>query len=107
MKPHPAHVRRLAEIERCRCEGFERVGRLSDREFLLIGLALYAGEGGKTPGEVRFANSDPRMILFFVTWLRRFFDVDERRLRMRLYLHADLVLETAVAFWSRPEGHPN
>ena len=24
--------------------------------------------------QVRFANTDPRMILFFVTWLRRFFD---------------------------------
>ena len=100
MTPHPWHLRKLAEIERCRREGVERIGQLSEREFLVLGLALYAGEGGKTQGEVRFANSDPSMILVFITWLRRFFEVDELRLRMRLYLHEDLDLEAAVEFWS-------
>ena len=72
----------------------------------MLGLALYAGEGGKTNGEVRFANSDPRMILVFVTWLRHFFDVDESRLRMRLYLHADLDLDAAIEFWSQLTAMP-
>ena len=69
---------------------------MSERELLILGVALYAGEGGKTDGEVRFANSDPRMICR----VRRrgcadFFDVDEARLRMRLYLHDDLDLDAA------------
>ena len=59
MKPHPSHLRKLVEIERCRREGVERVGRLTEREFLMLGLALYAGEGAKTDGDLRFANSDP------------------------------------------------
>lgn len=100
MKPHPMHVAKLAEIERCRQEGIERIGTLSEREFLVLGLALYAGEGGKTNGEIRFANSDPRMIVTFATWLRHFFEIDESRLRMRLYLHADLDVESAIAYWS-------
>jgi hypothetical protein len=106
MKPHPHHVRKLAEIERCHRDGIELIGQLSEREFLVLGLALYAGEGGKTDGEVRFANSDPRMILVFITWLRRFFEVDEARLRMRLYLHADLDVDAAVRFWSALTGVP-
>ena len=53
-----------------------------------------------------FANTDPRMILFFCAWLRRFFEVDERRLRIRLYLHEGLDLEAAEAFWSRVTGVP-
>jgi hypothetical protein len=57
------------------------LGRLSEREFLVAGVALYAGEGSKTDGDVRFANSDPRMIVFFCSWLRRFFEIDEARLR--------------------------
>ncbi len=69
MKPHPLHVACLAEIERCRIEGIERIGQLSEREFLVLGLALYAGEGSKTRNDISFANSDPRMILLFVTWL--------------------------------------
>jgi hypothetical protein len=107
VKPHPLHVRKLAEIERCRQEAEQRIGRLSEREFLVLGLALYAGEGGKRPGGVKFANSDPRMILAFVTWLRRFFDVDEQRLRVKLYLHEDLDLATAIEFWSALTGIPD
>lgn len=41
------------------------------------------------------------MILFFVTWLRRFLEVDESRLRIRLYLHEGLDLAGANQFWSR------
>jgi hypothetical protein len=40
------------------------------------------------------------MIDFFTRWLRRFFEIDESRLRMRLYLHEGLDLEQANRFWS-------
>jgi hypothetical protein len=93
-------VARLREIEALRHEGVARVGELSRKEHLVAGAALYAGEGAKTDGVVKFANSDPRMILFFATWLRTFFSVDESRLRLRLYLHQGLDLVEATAFWS-------
>ena len=48
-----------------------------------------------------FANSDPRMVAFFCSWLRHFFQVDESRLRVRLYLHQGLDLAAAIAFWRR------
>ena len=99
-KPSSLHVRKLAEIERCRQEGIERIGELSEREFFVLGLALYAGEGSKTSDKIYFANSDPRLILLFVTWLRRFFPVDESRLRVKLYLHEGLDLDAAKEFWS-------
>jgi transcriptional regulator with XRE-family HTH domain len=87
-------------------EGRARVGRLSEREFLIAGVALYAGEGTKRDGAVRFANSDPRMIVFFCYWLRRFFEVDESRLRVRLYLHEGLDLAATIAYWSMLTGVP-
>jgi transcriptional regulator with XRE-family HTH domain len=99
-KPSSLHVRKLAEIEQCRAEGMERIGTLSEREFLVLGLALYAGEGSKTDDKIYFANSDPRLILLFVSWLRRFFEVDESRLRIKLYLHDGLDLDAANEFWS-------
>jgi transcriptional regulator with XRE-family HTH domain len=95
-----------AEIDRLLEEGKERIGALSDREFLVAGAALYAGEGSKTDGEVKFANSDPRMIAFFLAWLRHFFDVDESRLRLRLYLHQGLDLDVANEFWFTLTGIP-
>ena len=72
----------------------------------MLGLALYAGEGSKTTGEVRFANRDPRMIVIFIRWLRHFFQIDESRLRVRLYLREDLDVAAAVDFWSTLTGVP-
>lgn len=51
-------LRRQAEIDRLLAEGRERIGRLSARDFLIAGVALYAGEGAKTGNAVVFANSD-------------------------------------------------
>jgi hypothetical protein len=99
-RPHPLHVAKLAEIERCRLEGLDRIGRLSEREVLLVGAALYLGEGFKTGGTVGMANTDPAVLRAFVLWLRRCFGVDEGRLRVRLYLHHGLDESAATAFWS-------
>jgi hypothetical protein len=104
--PNRLQVAKQAEIESLLAEGRRRVGRLSEREFLVAGAALYAGEGSKRDREVGFANSDPRMILFFLAWLRHFFGIDEERLRLRLYLHEDLDLDAAIRFWSSMTNIP-
>jgi hypothetical protein len=99
-------VAKLAQIEELRVDGIGRIGELDRKQFLVAGVALYAGEGAKTDGCIAFANSDPRMIRFFVAWLRHLFDIDESRLRLRMYLHAGLDLEVANAFWSNLTGIP-
>ncbi len=106
--PRPNKLRRakLAQIEALRAEAQVRVKELSDQEFLVAGLALYAAEGNKRDGEVAFANTNPRMIQFFCGWLRRFFEIDESRLRLRLYLHQGLDIDEANAFWSGLTGIP-
>lgn len=105
-RPHPWIARKEAEIAALLEEGRTRIGRMTDQELLIAGTALYAGEGAKTDGTVHFANSDPRMITLFCTWLRRFFEIDEDRLHVRLYLHQGLDLEGANAFWSALTGIP-
>lgn len=105
-RTHPWRARREAEIERLKGEARERFGAMDERDFFVAGVALYAGEGAKTDGAVRFANSDPRMILFFCTWLRRFFQIDESRLRLCLYLHEGLDLDAANEFWSNLTDMP-
>jgi hypothetical protein len=96
-RPHPAHEAKLRQIEALNREGAERIGKLDERAFLAAGAALYAGEGSK--GELSFANS-PEMVRFFCTWLRRFFEIDEARLRVRVYLHLGLDLDAVEQFWS-------
>jgi hypothetical protein len=85
--------RKQAEIEELSVEAATQIGRLSDREFLVAGAALYAGEGAKGDGVVLMANTNPHIIAFFCAWLRRFYDIDETRLRVRLYLHQGLDLD--------------
>jgi hypothetical protein len=105
-RPHPQHLAKLAEIEACNLEGIGRIGTLSDEAFLAAGAALYAGEGSKTQAKVTFANTAARMIAFFCAWLRRFFAVDEARLRVRVYLHQGLDIDAAEQFWSEVTGVP-
>src|SRR5262249_6817140 len=103
---HPARIAKLRQIDELNASGIERIGILSDEAFLVAGVALYAGEGSKREGCVVFANTDDRMISFFCTWLRRFFTIDEARLRGRIYLHEGLDLEASETFWSRISGIP-
>jgi transcriptional regulator with XRE-family HTH domain len=105
-RPSRLALDKQAEIEHLLAQGRVCVGELSERDFLVAGIALYAGKGAKADGVVKFANSDPRMIESFCAWLRRFFVVDESRLRIYLYLHAGLDLDGAVAFWSDLTGTP-
>ena len=104
--PNTLQRRKQAEIDRLLAEGRQRVGRLSEREFLVAGIALYAGEGAKRDGQILFANSNPRMVAFFCAWLRRFFQIDESRLRVRLYLHEGLDLAASTIYWSQVTGIP-
>ncbi|MEY2567167.1 MAG: hypothetical protein QOE35_1696 [Actinomycetota bacterium] len=102
--PNVLQRRKAAEIERLLAEGRERIGVLAEREFLVAGAALYAGEGAKD--RLKFANTSPEMIGFFCRWLRYFFEVDESRLRGQIYLHEGLDIDAATAWWSEITGIP-
>ena len=40
------------------------------------------------------------MIQFFCSWLRRYFPIDEGRLRIRVYLHEGRSIDAAERYWS-------
>lgn len=105
-KAHPQHLAKLAEIEELSAQAVEALGTLSNQAFLAAGAALYAGEGSKSDGKVNLTNTNPELVSFFCAWLRRFFDVDESRLRVTLYLHEGLDLDAAEHFWSGVTGIP-
>ena len=52
---------------------------------LICGI-LYVCEGSKYPSTrcLSFANSDPKMMKFFLSMLRKYFDVDEKKFRCRV-----------------------
>lgn len=67
---HPLRRRKLAEIAECHEWGRKQIVELSDRDLLIAGTALYAGEGVKRDGEVALANTDPALVRLFLRWLR-------------------------------------
>ena len=72
--PSSLHLRKLEEIETLDAATVAEIGQMTDREFLMAGIALYAGEGSKTDGSIKFANTNPALVVLFLAWLRRFFD---------------------------------
>ena len=95
-RPHPAHTAKLRQIEELDELGIKRIGTLGEDAFLVAGVALYAGEGAKGDGDGRVReHRRSRWSPFFCAWLRRFFVIDESRLRVRVYLHEGLDLEAA------------
>lgn len=105
-RPNKLQRQKHRQIQELLEDGRRSIGRLSERDFLITGVALYAAEGAKRDGDLKFANSDPRFIYFYCRWLRHFFEIDESRLRIMLYLHEGLDLEAANEYWSRITGIP-
>jgi hypothetical protein len=71
-----------------------------------IGAMLYWGEGYKGSIEypakiLDFTNSDPDMILLFLTFLRNRFKLDENKFRVLLYCYSDQSVPELVSFWSQ------
>ena len=68
-------------------EGAKGLGKLSDRDILMIGFGLYWGEGYKYEnGEFGFTNSNPHMIRFYFKWLK-LWNVEKDSLIFRLTLN--------------------
>lgn len=84
---------------------------ISKRDVWLIGIALYWAEGSKekengTKSGVKFSNSDPKMILLFIEWLKNTFSIDNSSLVYELYIHETANIEKAQAYWSQALSVP-
>lgn len=71
-----------------------------------IGVMLYWGEGCKSDkmSIVDFANSDKDMIMLFLKFLRNICGVDEKKLRVFPYFHANQNSDKNINYWSKVTG---
>lgn len=84
-----------------------RIPTLSKQELLLVGTALYWGEGGKTKvGMARISNSDPKIIRFMMHFFREIFDVPSNKFRGHVHTFSHLNAEKAERYWSTVSGIP-
>lgn len=80
---------------------------LSQRDLLLVGSALYWGEGGKTnKGMARLANSDPLVIKIMMRFFKEVCNVSDSKFRGHVHTFSHLNAKKAEAYWSSVSGIP-
>lgn len=80
---------------------------ISNREWIEITLAiLYLGEGYKTGARVGMGNSDPLILKFFLSLLKKIYGCKIGRIRCDLNLRADQNKTKEINYWSKALGLP-
>jgi len=72
---------------------------LSVNTYRLMGAALYWAEGSKGK-RAQITNSDPRLILFMVGWIEKFFSIKPKILKARLNIYSQQNEKQIIKFWS-------
>ena len=113
---HAAHMHRVRTAKTAvlrsaeKAAAFAEVGAVSDRELMLLGVALYWAEGTKDKPYARreriaFINSDPGMIRLFLRWLD-LIGVDPARRRYCVSIHESADVAAAEEYWRLMIGLP-
>ncbi len=95
------HKIRLESFERARVQAVRDIGDISKRDLMMLGLGIYIGEGGKTRGITRIANSDPKIIKFAIKWFMIIFCVKKTQFRVRLHIYPDNKESECIDYWSK------
>lgn len=96
-------------IEQARLE----VGKMNDRDLWLAGIMLYWAEGSKQKETnvsvgVKFSNSDPKMLFFFIMWLKKFLKVSDNEIVFEIFIHENYKerKNDFVNYWSKILNYP-
>ncbi len=92
------------ENEEIRLKHEKIVGKLSDRELMLLGAALYWGEGYKNFGEkvykhLAFGNSEPLMIKVFLKFMKKILGIEKNRVKAQVMIYAGMNPQNAIKYW--------
>jgi len=103
--------KRLLKTEQIKEGAIKEIGKISKREFWLIGIALYWAEGSKqkkyNPSvRVIFGNSDSKMVRFYLKWLKNFCNIKDEDINFSIYLHETANGKRAQRYWSKITNFP-
>lgn len=90
------------QIEFYKNLGRQDVKKLTKRDWLIAGTALYWAEGSKK-SRFAFTNSEPQMIKFFSLWLKRGLAVRKEEFMPRIFINAIHAprIRKVIYFWSK------
>lgn len=86
------------------------IQRLSKRELLLVGSALYWGEGTlrerRNSAILSFSNSDAKMVRIFMRFVREVLAVPEKKIYSAIHIHPNIGELKARIFWGKVMRFP-
>jgi len=97
------YERRINKIKKYNKEGIKEIGKLSDRDLLIAGLALYWGEGSKKRRGISLSNSDPRVLQLAIKFFQKIFHVKKNELTGYIginQIHKNRI-EEVEEYWSK------
>lgn len=102
-----AMIRKKQRIEitrKIKNKANKEIGKISKKGLWLIGIALYWGEGEKekeyrSGTKLGFSNSDPKMVLLYVKWLKEICTVLPSNILYDIYIHETGNFKKAKKFW--------
>ena len=90
------NIRTLARME---------IPKLNPKSLLLVGTALYWGEGLQSENfkvsGISFVNSNPFMIRVFMRFLRETLLVSDERIKAHIRIHPNIKAVDAILFWHK------
>jgi len=101
--PRDTQRKRRAEVARIRRAAAARVEALIEDPLWLAGITLYWAEGSKTRNHLRLANTDPKALRLFISWVRCYIDPDAQ-FSIQLHLHEGNDEPAARAYWRAATG---
>lgn len=67
-----------------------------------IGLGLYWGEGNKkNKTSLRIGSTEPKIIMKFIEFLRKFFAIEKKKIRFGLQIFSDINPKHALVYWQK------
>lgn len=104
---------RIAITNEIKTKARNEIGKLSNRELWLTGVALYWAEGTKqkehnVSQKVKFSNTDPIMIKVFLRWLQNICGIPKSEISFRISLHETAInkLDKVQKYWAKITGLP-
>lgn len=90
------------QIEFYKKLGKQDIGRLTKRDWLIAGAALYWAEGSKK-SRFAFTNSEPQMIKFISRWLKKVLGIRKNEFMPRIFINAIHAprIRKVIRFWSQ------
>ncbi|MDD3292989.1 MAG: hypothetical protein PHI45_03265 [Candidatus Pacebacteria bacterium] len=95
---------KIATTKKIKDKAKKEIKNINKKDLWLIGIALYWAEGAKehqTGTGISFSNSDDRMILLFLKWLKDIFKIKNSELIYELYIHETANIKQSQIYWSR------